>query len=595
MQVTARLLGELNIGADTASRTLVPKRIVAVTAEQIAQLFQYESFSGKHPFRVKPDSVIQLDATIQRGFDDRGRALQEVSKVREIADLLLGEEGVSSPAFLGTLVWVLRGTPSFARSKKELEGSFAPIYEITFDAERIYLTDSAHRHFGIVESYKRYLKNPKKFPRYSPKFEFSVELYALDTLHETALFNELNSKQKKISSSRAQFLDVHTATGYMKSKILAHDQDADAFFTNNIEVSARENKRHTLITMSAFVAAIREMFGADLEELRANEARADEAAAYFCEFFYTLRDQIVVTYGDQALTKEIRPFYNLYREHIAPIEDREIVSDEDEAKHEAELETARQRANATNKRLRDEDLTNSNTVTRALCRVARLIRNLDDWQAVIVRLQTSVIAPTGGRYFQLSNPEVATPFPPPYTTPVLTVGEEGHPNIQVQTQTINQVYDLLCTRLNLVLVPQVKLRTASGNLLLTGSPSGLASVSRTSPTPITLEVDFYTTKRNPPSPDEILVSFSPRSIDWKKGELKGKKRAVAADVFPDASYEHDYHTDIQKWTAQVVVILSPFALTNSDSFTGEFGVRVPTISGDFEEISVQLALQPGGE
>jgi hypothetical protein len=598
MEITVRLLGELNETPGGGWRSLVPKKIVAVTAEQIATWFRYDSLAGKNPYHVRPDSLIQIDADVQRGLDDRGRVLQEAAKVREIRDLLLGAEH-KSPIFLSTLVWVLRGNVVMKRGERRVEGSLLPIYELGIETDQIWLTDSAHRHFGIAEAYRTFVRDKEKYPAFSPKFEFPVEVYVLDSTTEKSLFTELNSKQKKVSASKTQQLDVNTAIGYLKSKILERDLSTRGLFANNIEVSFRENKRHTLVTMSAFVAAIREFFTqSEIEAARSGkDEAADMYAEYFCEFFCALADTLRITYGDGGNAVTTTPFYNLYREHIAGVVDREVdpTNDEVQAKFETDLEKARERANDVNRRVREADVTNSNPMLRSLARLARTIRYFDDWKSVVSRLQSAVIAQAGGRYFQLSNSEVTNPFPPPYTTPLITRSEQGTPNIQVQSQTVRQAYDLLLAKLDLVLPPTI--RSLVGSSFVTLNPTSAAvtqPISRSVATCLEFEADVFVPKRFELSKasENLSLTIRPKDLLWKKAELTGRKRVLPQSVERDLSYQHPYYDDVVKYSVRFSTELPAFVLSKRESFAVEVRFQYPSLSWDNEETTVLLQLQP---
>lgn len=598
MHISVRLLGELNESSSHAGKTLVSKKMISVTAEQLATWFLYDSLSGKHPFRIKQDSLIQIDPIVQRGFDDRGRPLQESAKVKEIRDLLLGSS-TKAPVFLGTLVWVIRGDVQTSKSEKKTEGKFLPTFELGIEVDKILLTDSAHRHFGIVEAYRTFMKNKENYPRFSPKFEFPVELYVIDKAMEQSLFNELNSKQKKVSQSRTQLLDVQTASGYLKSKILERDQSSKGLFANNVEVSFRENKRHTLLTMSTFVNILKEFYSPnELESARNNDADAEEMSEYFCEFFYDLSEKIIIKYNDGSGPVEINPFYNLYRDHIASVMDREFDSTNDEElqKFESDLEKARERANEINRKVRDADVTNSNPMMRALARLARTIRYFEDWKAVISRLQSSVIAPADGRYFQISNKEISAPFPPPYTTPLITVTSGGGANIQVQTQTIKQAYDILSTKLDLVLPVSLRFKMGSKfSPLKVDVATVTQSLSRTAPTVLVFEGEFYIPKGLEYSGEDVSLSVKAKDLVWKKAEFTGTKKKAASQIKEDDSYQHPFYDDIKKMVAQFGVELPAFNLGKQESFVLELKFLYPSLSGDGGEVTALLQLQPNAD
>jgi hypothetical protein len=259
MRIEADLLGRINESI-SANAPLQTKYIVRVTIEQLALWLQYErKGNGRNsPFRISDHSTIRIDPEIQRGRDSQGFLLQNSRKIMEIANTLLAPNNEMVPRlYLGCLTWNVRPQVKkikdlFEIEKTEIEGK-QPKWRLAFDTDAIYLTDSAHRHLGIVESYRQYQLNQGKYPTYSPKYEFLVEIYTLDKQREKELFSELNSKQKKISAAKQKEMDVSSPIGALKDAIQDYDRINRNFFADNIEVSSNQNDKHTLLTMSVFV------------------------------------------------------------------------------------------------------------------------------------------------------------------------------------------------------------------------------------------------------------------------------------------------------------------------------------------------------
>ena len=73
----------------------------------------------------------------------------------DIKDTLLGLNA-GQKVYLGSLVWNIRKKDinRITKIKVSENDNLPPEYELKIEVDNIYLTDSAHRHFGIIEAYK---------------------------------------------------------------------------------------------------------------------------------------------------------------------------------------------------------------------------------------------------------------------------------------------------------------------------------------------------------------------------------------------------------------------------------------------------------
>jgi hypothetical protein len=452
MRIEAELLGCINESLPTTA-PLQTKYVLRVTIEQLALWLQYErKGSGKNsPFRISEHSTIRIDPEIQRGKDSQGFLLQNSRKIMEIANTLLSPNNEMVPRlYLGCLTWNVRPqgkkTKDFFEIQKiEIDGK-QPRWRLCFDTDAIYLTDSAHRHLGIVESFRQYQLNREKYPTYSPKYEFSVELYTLDKQKEKELFSELNSKQKKISAAKQKEMDVSSPIGALKDAIQDYDRTSRQFFADNIEVSSNQNDKHTLLTMSVFVSSIGEMFSSkEIKQARDDEELRAELSEYYCEFFYQLADSIIVRANLGDGEKEYHPFRNLYNEYIKKAVDN--YNTDSPSISEDLLQEARDQATKQNNLLRKIDVANHNSFIKAFSRLGGYIRRMDNWQDVITRLQTRHNISADGKFFQKANLDLFKVMD--YGVSIATLNEDDTINIQVQTKTINTIYDYLLDVLQL--------------------------------------------------------------------------------------------------------------------------------------------------
>jgi hypothetical protein len=545
-------------------------------------------------------SLIKIDKDAQRGLNDDGFALQDESKVVEIRDALLGVSKDAPRLYVGTLVWNVR--PNAANELKVLvefdpEKPLQPASSrLRITADSVWLTDSAHRHFGIVEAVSTWQKDPAKYPTFSESFEFTVDLYNLDAVQEKALFRELNAKQKKISASKAQQTDTGSALGLLKSMILAKDQADLKLFDQNIEVNSNENTRHTLMTMSVFTASVQAMFGkALIDQVRTSEALLDELAQYYCDFFYTLRDNIRVIVEHRGEQKEVTPFQNLYESIIAPAVDR-MADEIDEDKINAALTAARDKAKALNQDIQREEKIHSNAVVKALSRIAGRIMYMRDWKRVIELLQTSLIAANGGKYFQKSN--LALQQSLDGAVPIATKkASDDSINIQVQDQTIREIDRHLTEKLHLVFRPQVCVTYGGNRVEARDERIAITpALNRAGETYFDLEVEFEVGAEYPLGDDELKLRIQavlPNGVQWKNVDKVGKQRLLPVLVEEVPGYDHAFYPGgFKRYSAKFEVTLPQY--TDPSPATIELNLEVETveINGDPLKIKRILPLQP---
>jgi hypothetical protein len=560
MRIETDLLGVINENA-VPSSVLQRKFLLRVTAEQLSQWLQFDR-KGKaktSPFRISAHSIILIDEEIQRGRDAQGYLLQNPKKILEIASTLLKPSAEEIPRlYLGSLIWNVR--PALGKDVNEIfatqkieEQNKPTKWRLAFDTNAIYLTDSAHRHLGIVEAYRQYLASPEKFPAFNPKTEFSVELYTLSTQREKELFTELNSKQKKISAAKKQQMDVSSPIGAMKDSILDYDRTAERFFLNNIEVSSNQNDKHTLMTMNVFQESISEMFSSkEIKAAREDEELRNEMAAYYCDFFYELAKTIVVRADLGDGEKEYHPFRNLYTEVIQPAQDAFDPAMPQISEEKAQ--EAIERAMFLNRKLRIIDVANHNSFVRAIARLGCFLRGMENWRDVITRLQTRHNIPSNGKFFQKENAELFA-MNTRLGVSIATPNENGSINVQVQTKTRDAIYEYLLDKLNLKREFAAFHSTAMEDpVLMQGDV----------PTPHIIPKDsesysgftfFFFLPRSVNDVDDHSVRLD---IDggtaWPAATRKNKAKGIACTACElDSSYVDDEFEDIVRWRASFEV------------------------------------------
>ena len=596
-----RLLGQVNrsLAADPNSR-VCPKYVITVNAAQLAQWLRYKKVGKKTPYQIDPMSLIKLDKTAQRGLTDDGFALQDESKVVQIRDALLGVSKEAARLYVGTLVWNVRPAPNNAlKVLVEMDPDqphLPPALKLRITADSVWLTDSAHRHFGIVEAVSAWQKDLTKYPTFSDSFEFSVDLYNLDAVQENALFRELNAKQKKISASKAQHTDTGSALGLLKSTILAKDQADLKLFDQNIEVNANENTRHTLMTMSVFTASVQGMFGkALIDEARTSTTLRDELAQYYCDFFYALRKNIRVIIERRGEQKEVTPFQNLYESIIAPAIDK-MADETDEDKINTALKTAREKAKLLNQDIQREEKIHSNAVVKALSRIAGRIMYMRDWTRVIDLLQSSLIAANGGKYFQKSNLTLQQSVGG--AVPIATKkASDDSINIQVQDQTIREIERHLNEKLHLEFVPKVYVTHGGSSIEAPDERIALTpTLSRTGDTYIDFEVQFEVGADYPLGDEELklrIQSSLPSGVQWKNVDKIGKQRLVPASVEEVPGYDHPYYPGgFTRYSAKFEITLPQYNDPSPATIDLNLDVEIVELNGNPFKLKRVLPLQP---
>jgi hypothetical protein len=563
MELTLNLLGQINAKASSSS-PVKPKYIVSVRAEDLASWLQYERRGSRKsdPFRVAQNSLIRIDRNIQRGTDDDGYLLQQPVKISEIARILLGDKSVGVPRiYLGSLTWNVRQTNVFDIVQQQSEGK-PPRYKLILSADAIYLTDSAHRHFGIVEAFRQWKANPEKYPTFDPMMEFSVEIYNLDAVGERELFAELNSKQKKISAAKQKQMDVSSPIGALKDAVVAADQASRKLLENNIEVSSNQNSKHTLMTMSVFVASIGEMFSAvNIKKARDDEDLRSEFADYYCDFIYALHDGLTVVFPlPDGTSKKVKPFENLYNTIIRPVEDR--FEEEPEAQYEHLLDKARNEAAALNEKLRSIDISNHNSTIKALFRIGGLIRLMPEWKQVIDRIHTGLNVPMGGQFFQKENAELFEVRSSGVS--IATLNRDETINVQVQTKTIDTIYSYLIEKLDLDFEPELHVKELPVSApISSNAPTYNWKISENDKTYKTVEFRFAQPKGVLPTEDQFKLSVISVGNQWAEKDLKGARHLMPSTILDDKSFSHPRYDGLAGYVAVFEVPLPPAKINNT--------------------------------
>ncbi len=578
MDVSLRLLGKVNAGT-TATSTIRERYVATITADALNLLLAFERAGARKSdrYKIRKDSFIQVDDQIQRGKDTQGNLLQLPAKVFDIANTLLGVAKNTAPmAFLGTLIWNVRPGPTTSLQivQEQVIGEPGPPrFTLKVRTDHVWLTDSAHRHLGIAQAFRLFQAKPDGYyPRFKPDCEFVVEIYSLDKAEEKALFYELNALQKRITSAKRKELDTVTSAGFVKDAIREYDESAQRLFVENVEVTSVQNINHTLMTMSLFVSSIHEMFAkAELDEAKTDPQKRVELAEFYCEFFYKLHSTINVDITDPEQpnnkVRTIKPFYNLYSEIIQPVLDVGESSDTLEngggGAFEANLEAARLKAKAFNGLVRSQDIANSNTNIKALCRIARLIRPMPKWEAAIDYLQTKLNVPAQNRFFQATNKDLVAPPALPSGVQIVKLNDDGTLNIQVVSQTLGSLVRYLRRKLELELPPTLRLvpedpegQMSDLPLAGTGAPAPSRVVNRDAGGTIAFEAVVFVAGIEAPEDGAIRLALGPvdDTIDWKDMTLTGARRATVHNLTKDEGYEHPiYGKDIARYVAALEI------------------------------------------
>ena len=567
--------------------SVVKKYIAKVTIAELSQWFQFsrEKKGGRHPFKVLDTSIIQIHEIVQRGRNDYGFVLQDKAKIDDICRTLLKTDKESNKVYLGSLVWNIRkkDTNTIKRIKISEDDGLPPEYELRINVDKIYLTDSAHRHFGIVEAYKEYKKEPSKYPDFDEDFEFTVEIYNLTPDDEQSMFNELNDKQKRISSTKRKQLDNSTPLGKIKDAIIDYDMENGKIFYNNIELNSNQNIRHTLMTMSVFVASIKEMFKSDINDVYKNntidDGLKDEIVKYYCDFFTTLKDNIQIKYTDFGDEKEIYPFHNLYLEYIYPIENSDYEGDILDTK----LDEARAKAKRINEEIRKQDLIIDNVSIKALSRLGKLIRKMSNWKIVAEQIQQSLIVGHNGRFLQESNKEILEkPYKDNKET-LATINKDGSLNMQVVSWKITDLYNFFTDKL--LLKKENELYFNQNEFSKRLNSEDTIKVSKTRVTTIQFKYIFYVADN---LFDEISLEDLAMSVviedGWNKIKFTGKKSFKAIEKDYDEGYiDEVYGIGIKKASINFEIKLPPFENDEHLSSGLKVKIKAPNISIENEE------------
>ena len=565
------------------TKSVVQKYIAKITVEQLSQWFQYsrDKKGGRHPFKVSDASVIKIHERVQRGKNEYGFVLQDKTKIDDICSTLLKTHKEAKKVYLGSLVWNIRkdARNSIKRIKISEDDGLPPEYELRINVENIFLTDSAHRHFGIVEAYKTYKKEPSKYPDFDENFEFTVEIYNLTPDEEQNLFNELNAKQKKITAAKQKQLDNSTPLGKIKDAIIDYDMENGKIFYNNIELNSNVNKGHTLMTMSVFVASIKEMFKSDINDVYKNDTindeLKDEIVKYYCDFFVALQNNIEIKYTDWGKEKEICPFTNLYLKYIYPIENS--VEYEDDIL-DTKLDEARNIANKINKAIRDEDLIIHNVSIKALSRLGKLIRKMSNWQIVIEQLQQSLIVGYNGRFLQKTNIELLEPYKDNKEA-LATPNQDGSLNMQVVSWKVTELYNYYTDKL--MLKKETELYSNQNNFAKKILNNETLKVSKSRPTTIQFRYDFYIadTLFDEILLEDLTLSIIPRD-NWRKMKFTGKAKSFKAikKDFDEGYIDEIYGNGIKKASIRFEVKLPPFEIDEHMLSGLRLEIKTPNIS-----------------
>jgi len=565
------------------TKSVVQKYIAKVTIAELSQWFQYrrDKKGGRHPFKVSDTSTIQIHERVQRGKEN-GFVLQDKTKIDDICNTLLKINKKAQKVYLGSLVWNIRKKENnkIRRIKVSEDDNLPPEYELRINVDKIYLTDSAHRHFGIVEAYKTYRKEPSKYPDFDENFEFTVEIYNLADDEEQNLFNELNAKQKKITATKQKQMDNSTPLGKIKDSIIDYDMENGQIFYNNIELNSNTNKGHTLMTMSVFVASIKEMFKTDINEADKDSSLKDEIVKYYCDFFTSLKNNIQIKYTDFGKEKEIYPFNNLYLEYITPIENNPDYEDDI---LESKLTEARGRAKHINDEIREQDLIIHNVSIKALSRLGKLIRKMSNWETIIEQLQQSLIIGHNGKFLQKSNREILERYKDNKEA-LATIKENGNLNMQVVSWKVNDLYNFYIDKL--MLKKKNELYFNQNDFLEQLTDNYLIKVSKEKSTIIQFRYIFYVADNlfDEIFLEDLTMSLVSLNNSWRKIKFSGKKSFKAIQKDYDEGYIDDiYDTGIKRATVNFEIKLPKFENDSNLSAGLKIKIKTPNISIDNEK------------
>jgi hypothetical protein len=333
------------------------------------------------------------------------------------------------------------------------------------------------------------------------------------------------------------------------------------------------------MTMSVFVASIKEMFKSDINDVYKNDTINDELkeeiVKYYCDFFVALQNNIKIKYTDWGKEKEICPFTNLYLKYIYPIENS--VEYEDDVL-DTKLDEARNIANKINKAIRDEDLIIHNVSIKALSRLGKLIRKMSNWQIVIEQLQQSLIVGYNGKFLQKTNIELLKPYKDNKEA-LATPNQDGSLNMQVVSWKVTDLYNYYTDKL--MLKKETELYSNQNSFTKRMLNNESLKVSKNRPTTIQFRYDFYVADT---LFDEILLEDLTLSIipkdNWHKMKFTGKTKSFKAikKDYDEGYIDNIYGSGIKKASIRFEVKLPPFE-TDEHLLSGlRIEIKTPNIS-----------------
>ena len=232
---------------------------------------------------------------------------------------------------------------------------------------------------------------------------------------------------------------------------------------------------------------------------------------------------------------------------------------------------------------------------RSLCKIGGHIRQMPNWHEVIERLQTSLMLPANGKYFQADNEELL--FTNPETGhSIATLKDDGNLNIQVQTHTLNTIEEHLIEKLSLNEEIQIAIVDTNDNRkqcnMNTGTFSFVPVFSRTDENYIDLEVTFFVGAKVEVTTQSIQLKIEP-TVSWKEAKFVGQKKKKAKKVIFHEGYEHEYYgSGIKKVSADFELTFPKYDLDDSDAFKFEFEITYLGLSGGSETQNFALQIQP---
>jgi hypothetical protein len=577
----------IGINHEKQGCTVPPKYVTTVQASQLSSLLQYQRLKelGTNPIVLASNSFIQIDKDIQRGHANefRRNLAQDKRKVENIANTLLGLEE-EQYAYLGSLIWNVRPADGSLDLVVMQKKDQPPQFKLELSSSKIYLPDSAHRHFGIVEAYRRYCETPARYPKFCDQLCFSVEIYNLDEFGERELFSELNSKQKKITKAKTQMVDTVSPAGRLKSRILTIDNDCgQPLFENNYEETSNNLNNHKLLTMSVFMSSIAEMFtNPELEAAKEDDELSAELATYFCDYFYALRDNLEIAVDLNGKVIRTSPFYNLYNDRIRPVVEGSGEDDQEDVLNK-QLEEVVQKAKDYASSIRAQDKTNSNPVIRAFSRVGRTIRHMPNWLNVIKKIQAAGFEQREGKLFQVTNEELIQK----------DIGKkkpDGTLNIQVQTHTINAIFAYLIELADLHFDPSISVVKTEGVEVPLDSYTQI--VKSDQEVSAIVRVGVFVPRGLSIDKDKFYLRIE-NDRDWKGGTFNTKAKRIACETVQLIDYTHPtYGTDVSRYELTFFIKFPPYNLANQAAFNSSIKILVPRFDGDVEVLDLVLRCQP---